>query len=88
MGFDLLFSIQYGSKHVFMYEKKKGRLKGIALIASVGIAMVVSTLLGLAAGLYLDSLLGTKPWLTIICLILGIIAGFRNVYITVKKYGF
>ncbi len=71
-----------------MYEGKKGRLKGLALIASVGIAMVVSTLLGLAAGLYLDGLLGTKPWLTIICLILGIIAGFRNVYITVKKYGF
>ncbi len=71
-----------------MYERKKGRLKGLAMIASVGISLVASTMIGLVAGLWLDGLLGTKPWLTIICLILGIIAGFRNVYLTVKKYGF
>lgn len=65
-----------------------GVLKGLAYLASMGIAMVVSTFIGLAAGLYLDKWLGTKPWLTIIFLFFGIAAGFRNIYLMAKKYGF
>lgn len=43
--------------------------------------MVLSTLLGLAIGYYLDQWLDTKPILTIIMLLFGIAAGFRNVYV-------
>lgn len=52
----------------------------------VGIQLVVSTVVGLAIGYGLDSAmdkwfdLQTRPWLTIIFLILGIIAGFRELY--------
>jgi ATP synthase protein I len=54
----------------------------------MGIAMAVTTILGLVVGLYLDRVFGTQPWLMIIFLILGVAAGFRNIYITIKKYGF
>jgi ATP synthase protein I len=37
--------------------------------------------IGYYAGVYLDEYFGTKPYLTMIFLILGIIAGFKNIYV-------
>ncbi len=68
-------------------ENGPGFYKGLAMLASMGIAMVVSTVIGLVIGIYLDKLFGTKPWLTIIFLLLGIAAGFKNMYETARKYG-
>ncbi len=51
------------------------RLLGIA--STVGINFVVSTFAGVALGYGLDKWFGTSPYLTIIFLILGIIAGFK-----------
>jgi F0F1-type ATP synthase assembly protein I len=48
--------------------------------ASVGIALVISTVLGLAGGYYADRWLGTAPWLTMIGLGVGIAAGFVNLF--------
>lgn len=72
-----------------MAEENNGRgfIKGIAMLASMGIAMVVSTFIGLLIGIYLDKFFGTKPWFTIIFLFFGIAAGFRNIYLMTKKYG-
>lgn len=66
----------------------RGFFKGLAMLASMGIAMVVSTFIGLLIGIYLDDYFSTKPWLTIIFLLFGIAAGFRNIYLMTKKYGF
>jgi ATP synthase protein I len=63
-------------------------MKALGMLASLGIAMVVSTFIGLGIGIYLDKFFGTRPWLTIIFLLFGIAAGFRNIYQTAKKYGF
>ncbi|MEK7313092.1 MAG: AtpZ/AtpI family protein [Deltaproteobacteria bacterium] len=57
-------------------------------LTSVGFATVISTLLGFWFGLYLDGVFGTAPWLMILFLILGVIAGFRSIYMTIKKSGF
>ncbi len=72
-----------------MPEDKDGRgfFRGLAMLASMGIAMVVSTFIGLIIGIYLDRYFDTKPWLTIIFLIFGIAAGFRNIYEMTRKYG-
>ncbi len=51
----------------------------------MGIEMVVSTFIGLGIGLYLDGLFETKPWLTIFFLIVGIAAGFKNIFLEIKK---
>lgn len=68
-------------------NKERGFFKGLAMLASMGIAMVVSTFIGLIIGIYLDKFFDTKPWLTIIFLIFGIAAGFRNIYEMTRKYG-
>ncbi len=65
-----------------------GILKGLAALTAVGVTLVASTFVGLLVGLYLDRVFSTGPWLTIIFLILGIIAGFRNIYYIIKRYGF
>jgi ATP synthase protein I len=44
----------------------------------VGIQLVLSTFVGFGMGYFLDRFLGTSPWLTVIFLILGIFAGFRE----------
>ena len=53
--------------------------------STVGINLVLSTFVGLAIGYGLDSLFHSSPWLTIIFLILGIIAGFRELLRMAKR---
>lgn len=67
--------------------KEPGLFKNLAMLSSIGIAFVAATFIGLAIGIYLDRYFGTSPWLTIIFLVFGIAAGFKNVYDMIKKYG-
>jgi ATP synthase protein I len=53
--------------------------------STVGLNLVFSTFIGLAIGYGLDSLFKTSPWLTIIFLVIGIIAGFRELLRMAKK---
>ncbi len=71
-----------------MPEQEKKQYKVLMSLTSVGFATVISTLLGFWFGLYLDGVFGTAPWLMILFLILGVIAGFRSIYMTIKKSGF
>ncbi len=59
----------------------------LATASSMGISMVLATVIGLAIGYYLDHHVfsNTSPWLTLIFLLLGIIAGFRNLYILGRR---
>lgn len=63
-------------------------LKGLLLTTSVGITMVVSIIIGLIIGIYLDKYFESRPWFTIIFIILGVIAGFKNLHRTMKEHGF
>jgi ATP synthase protein I len=51
---------------------------------NVGITLVLSTVIGLAGGYYADRWLGTAPWLTMIGLGVGIVAGFVNLFRSTK----
>lgn len=53
--------------------------------SQVGINLVVATFVGLAIGYFLDKFLGTSPWLLIIFLLLGITAGFIQLFRTAKR---
>lgn len=69
-----------------MARKDRNELfKSMGFLSSLGINMVVSTLIGLAMGHYLDKWLGTAPWMLVIFLIFGIIAGFRNIFILTNR---
>ncbi|MBA4373311.1 MAG: magnesium transporter [Thermodesulfovibrio sp.] len=51
----------------------------------IGLNLVVSTFIGLAIGYWLDGVFSTRPWLTIIFLLLGIVSGFREIFRMVQK---
>ena len=53
--------------------------------STIGLNLVFSTFIGLAIGYGLDSLFHSSPWLTIIFLLIGIIAGFRELLRIAKK---
>ncbi len=53
--------------------------------STIPLNLVIATFVGLAIGYGLDSLLGTSPYLTIIFLIFGIIAGFRELFRFARK---
>lgn len=69
-----------------MPQKQANPLMQMAELASMGIAMVLATLMGLFFGLYLDRHLDTAPFLTLIFLFVGIAAGFRIMYQNYVRY--
>jgi ATP synthase protein I len=64
---------------------EKSAWSALAELSSVGFAMVLATVLGLAGGYFLDQWLGTKPWLLLIGLGFGIAAGFMIFFRSVNK---
>lgn len=67
-------------------------LKSLGVLSSIGISVVLAIAIGVWFGLWLDKVLGTKPWFFFIFLFIGIVAGFRNIYVIIsresKKGGF
>ncbi|MDE3089127.1 MAG: AtpZ/AtpI family protein [Chloroflexota bacterium] len=57
----------------------------IALILQLGATIVVTTLLPLFAGLWLDGQFNTTPWITLIGLGVGVIAAVAAVYTTISS---
>lgn len=68
-----------------MDEKDRKLIRMVGVLSTVGLTMVFATVIGLFIGLKLDEWLGTAPWLTGLFLLLGIFAGFRNLFLHVKK---
>lgn len=71
-----------------MFLSPKGGPKALDIVfrlGTVGIHLVVCTFVGLAAGYYLDKWLDTRPWLTLLFLLFGIAAGFKNIYEETKR---
>lgn len=68
-----------------MADDRRQLIKSLGFLSSVGISMVAATFIGLAMGYYLDKWLGTSPWLTLIFLAFGIVAGFRNIFILTTR---
>lgn len=58
--------------------REKPLFKQLLEASTVGIQLVLSTFVGFGMGYFIDKFLGTFPWLTVIFLILGIVAGFRE----------
>ncbi len=69
----------------FMKEDTREALKLVGLASTLGLTIVIATFIGLALGLWLDRVFDTSPWLTVIFLLLGIVAGFRNFYRFMSK---
>lgn len=69
-----------------MKKEDRGWMRELTFYSAVGLSMSLSVFIGLALGVYLDrNVFHTTPWLTLICLGLGIIAGYRNIAMVIKK---
>jgi ATP synthase protein I len=53
--------------------------------SSVGLELGVAVIVSLLFGMWLDGKAGTTPWLMLAFLVIGLIAGFRNVFRAVKR---
>ncbi len=63
----------------------RATMKIFARGGTIGFYMVIATFVGLAIGYWLDGAFSTRPWLTIIFLLLGIASGFREIFRMIRK---
>jgi ATP synthase protein I len=66
-------------------ETKRSAIQ-MAYASSIGIAMVLAIFGCLYLGNWLDGKLKTEPYFTLLFLLIGIGAGFRNLYVLIKTY--
>jgi ATP synthase protein I len=69
----------------FMQEETRKYIKLLAIVSTMGISMVLAIVIAIAIGYYLDKWFKTSPIFFLVFMVLGIIAGFRNIYIIMKR---
>jgi ATP synthase protein I len=67
-------------------KKDKKMYLQVADVATMGVAMAISIVLGLIGGMYLDHYFGTEPIFTLVFIFCGILAGFRIMYKTYMRF--
>jgi ATP synthase protein I len=69
-----------------MKRETRRSIKDLAYYSSIGLSVALSIFIGLAIGVYLDrKVFNTTPWFTLIFLGFGIVAGYRNIGLAIKK---
>ncbi|UJR80089.1 F0F1 ATP synthase subunit [Sandaracinus amylolyticus] len=68
-----------------MGPEQRKQLKTAGRVGSVGLELVIATMLGYFGGTWLDGKFGTSPILTYVGLALGIFAGFKGLYDLAKR---
>jgi len=66
-------------------NRDKGTWDGIEKAAVMGTNFVAHTIVGLVLGYYTDKWFGTSPWGLLGWLVLGVVAGFRTMYLDAMK---
>ena len=59
----------------------------LAEASSIGLVLPASIVVGLVFGYLLDKWLGTRPWMLLLFLILGVVSGFVSLLRAFRKYG-
>ncbi len=60
-------------------------IKEFSYYSSIGLSVALSVFIGLFIGVYLDRRFNTEPVLTLVFIVLGILAGFKNIGLAIKK---
>lgn len=71
--------------HMLFNKKKNQNIESLGSASVMGLHLVSGVVVGIAMGYYLDKYFGTKPWLTLIFLVFGIIAGYKNMFREMKR---
>jgi ATP synthase protein I len=70
---------------MFFNKKKNKHFESLGLASMMGIHLVSGVLVGMGMGYYLDKFFGTKPWLMLLFLVFGIVAGYKNMFREMKR---
>ena len=63
----------------------KQQLKQVGSLSAAGLELAISIMIGTFGGRWLDGQLDTAPYLMLIGLVLGAVAGFRSLFLTARK---
>ncbi len=66
-------------------NERIGIARALAVVTQIGVIMVVCVFAGVWIGNWIDSKLGTTGIFLIVCILLGVAAGFMNVYRVLTK---
>ncbi|HET7437319.1 MAG TPA: AtpZ/AtpI family protein [Thermoanaerobaculia bacterium] len=70
-----------------MDDKKRRDMRQMLEASSIGWMFPIAIGLGFGWGWWMDKLFGTKPWLTVVFTVFGIIAAFVNLFRFATKNG-
>lgn len=65
----------------------RGPMRAVGLVGGLGFVLAATTVLGAWGGYYLDGRWGTGPWLTLVGTLVGMGAGFYEVFSMVRRVG-
>ncbi|HMA66976.1 MAG TPA: AtpZ/AtpI family protein [Desulfosalsimonadaceae bacterium] len=68
-----------------MKKETRQMVRELGWYSALGFSVALSVFIGLFIGLFLDKVFGTTPWLMFVFLVFGIIAGFNNILLAIKK---
>ncbi len=68
-----------------MEPSKQQAMRSAGRASSIGIELAAGTLMGLGGGWWLDKKFGTDPYLTLLGLIIGAMAGFKALLQVAKQ---
>jgi ATP synthase protein I len=61
-------------------DRSAGPKSGLGFAMRLGMELVVATMIGTGMGYWLDGQFDTGPWLLVLFMVFGSVAGFRNIY--------
>ena len=68
-----------------MKKETRRTFRELAYYSSLGFSVSLAIFIGLAIGVVLDRKFDTSPWFTLVFLVFGIAAGFRNIALVIKR---
>lgn len=66
-------------------QDRKNVMRALGMMTHIGLTMAGCVLGGVLLGLFLDSRLGTSPWLVIVFSLVGCVAAFKALFDIAKK---
>ncbi len=66
-------------------QKPESVLRELGKYGALGLEMAISVVIGMAIGWWLDTKLGTAPWLMVVWIGFGFAAGIRSLWRSAKK---
>ena len=67
-------------------EDRKNIMRAVTYMSQIAVTVAACVIIGVLLGHFLDSRLGTEPWLVLVFSLLGCLAGFKSMIDIAKKF--